>query len=156
MSLTRKPPGPLVSNMPPSLLLLVHSKWPSSCQALASSTPRRVPGTLQDQDIRSKGTTWPSYLSGLFGTLLFKAAKVDGLLAKMSHSFLRGGVGRAAPLLVPLSSRPQAFSPTPGSKKQGQLIRDPSARSSQGLSLTSWGKTTSGVLAFEHTQSPPT
>lgn len=83
-----------MSNMPPSLLLLLHSKWPSSCPALASSTPRRVPGTLQDQDIRSKGTTWPSYLSGLFGTLLFKAAKVDGLLAKMSHSFLRGGEGR--------------------------------------------------------------
>lgn len=65
-----------------------------SCQALASGTSRCVPGTLQDQDIRSKGTTWPSYLSGLFGTLLFKAAKVDGLLAKMSHSFLRGGEGR--------------------------------------------------------------
>lgn len=30
----------------------------------------------------------------LFGTLLFKAAKVDSLLAKMSHSFLRGGKER--------------------------------------------------------------
>lgn len=65
----------------------------------------------------------------LFGTLLFKAAKVDGLLAKMSHSFLERWEGEGpATLLVPLHSRPQTFSPTPGSKKQGQLIRDSRAR----------------------------
>lgn len=49
------------------------------------------------------------FVSGLFWTLLFKAAEADGVLAKMLHSFLRAekGKGRGpVTLLVPLSNRP--------------------------------------------------